>query len=442
MRTPSLNKRHLLEAGWIRQQCAEPITAKCSSCGSPLEYDASDPVTTEKDCWVCAARGIPVYTCSRCALPVDCPTVTGERSCESVAAFESGSAPAFKPEGEIWFYRPGASGKIRVSTVEDLRKLFASGTLKPLSRVCQMGGTDYVKASEHPAFADLFGAAALPRAVVPPRIDSHRVTPPVPDPIRGGSDPSPLPPVPAPFEAEPPARPTLPETPPPASFSVWASLAFFLWGFISTGMSQIDASLGSNKLLIGGFATLTIVSAFWCFKIARGYVEASRKGGRVPLGYAVFSDSVVLRRWLFWSSVVFLAIFGMSLWRSSGAFVRLLLFASPISLPFIPGVRGALGSFALGCVFGFASLLAAAIPAGIASFFFAFDASKAFGPDATTKFAAIGGFEIVEPIPSVDTVRFVEWRHGDSFCQSSRLQPVLGGTARHRSSSDNLPRNA
>jgi hypothetical protein len=219
-------------------------------------------------------------------------------------------------------------------------------------------------------------------------------------------------------------------------------MAAFLWGFISTGVSQIDSNLGSNKLLIGGFATLTMVSAFWCFKIARSYVEASREGGRVPLGNVVFSDSVVLRKWLFWSSVVFLVIFGISCWGSSGAFVRILLFASPISLPFIPGVRGALGSFALGCVFGFAAFLAAAIPAGIASFFFAFDASKDSGPDATTKFAAIGGFQIVEPIPSVDTVRFVEWRHRETFRQSSRLQPVLGGTARHRSSSDNLPRNA
>ncbi len=289
---------------------------------------------------------------------MDCPTVTGERSCESVAAFESGSAPAFKPEGEIWFYRSGASGKIRVSTVEDLRELFASGTLKPLSRVCKMGGTDYVKASEHPAFADLFGAAAVSRAVVPPRMDSHRVPPSMPGPIRGGSDPSPLPPVPAPFEAEPPATPTLPETAHSGSFPVWASTTVFLWGFISSQI--VDSSLGSNDRLTLIFTGLACVSGAWCRKIARGYVAASRKGGRVPLGCAVFIDSVVLRRWLFWSSVVFLAIFGIAWWGSSGAFVRLLLFASPISLPFIPGVRGALGSFALGCVFGFAADFAVA----------------------------------------------------------------------------------
>jgi hypothetical protein len=400
MRAPSLNKRLLLEAGWIRAQCAEPITAKCASCGSPPKYDASDPVTTEKDCWVCTARGIPDYACSRCARPVDCPTLTGERSCESLAAFESGSSPAFKPEGEIWFYRPTATGKVRVSTGEDLRKLFATGILKPLSWVCQAGETGYVKASDHPVFGDLFGAAAVSPGVVPPRIDSRIFPPPIPAPSREGIAPSPLPPAPAPVKAEPPTEPAFPATPPPASFTVWVSLAVFLWGFISTGMSQIDPSLRSNRLLIGGFIILALVSAILCFKIARSYVGASRKGGRVSLGYPVFSDSVVLRRWLSWSSAAFLVIFGMSCWGSSGAFVRLLLFASPISLPFIPGVRGALGSFALGCVFGFAAFLLAAIPAGI-DLLFVFDASDPIVPEATTKISAIGGFQPLQGMESL-----------------------------------------
>jgi hypothetical protein len=409
MRAPSLNKRMLLEAGWVRQRCAEPISAKCASCGSPIESEASDLANTEKDCWVCAARGIPVYACSRCARSVDCLTAKGERACESLAAFEGGSVPAFKPEGEIWFYRPSASGKVRVTNGDGLRRLFASGGLKPASQVCQAGGAGYVNASDHPAFAELFGTAPVLRVASPPRRDGRGVPPGIPGTVRGGSDSTSPPPVPATVEPEPPAILSFPATPPPASFQIWASLAVFLWGFISTGLSHLDSSLRSKGMLIGGFAILAIVSAILCFKIARSYVGASRTGGRVPLGYPVFSDSVVLRTCLFWSSMLFLIVFGISQWGSSGNLTRLLLVVGPISLPFIPGVRGALGSFALGCVFGFASLLAAAIPAGIASFFFVFDASKTLVPDAPPKLAAIGGFQPDQAIPTEDATPSDRW---------------------------------
>jgi hypothetical protein len=414
MRAPALNKRLLLEAGWIRPQCAEPIAAKCARCGSLIDLTACDPSASEKECWVCAWKEVPTYECLKCACPLrepgaelsakcsscgspinlaacdpDTPqkhcwacsakeiptyeetsssssgcasTVFEMRECLSVTAYEGNRRAVFKPEGETWFYRTSGSGKIRLTTFDELLELFDAGKLRPTAVVCQEGEPGYVKVAEHPRFSSIFGKAAEHEKAVRPinPEPAAEVTPSTAPFAPGGSPPrpapTPVPPLPSPAAGQLP-------------FGVWASLGFFLWGFLGTGVERIGGWVPSSWLMIGGFTILAIVSTFCFLKVSAKYLRASLVGGRVPLGYPILTDSLVLQRWLACFSLALMVVFVVGRWESSGGFFRFFAVVAAISFPFLPLSRGALGSYALGYVTGFAAVLAAAIPAGIVSLF-------------------------------------------------------------------------
>lgn len=165
MPAPSLKKEMLLEADWLRELCSEAISASCPSCGSPIDLASGD--SSEKECWVCTWKGTPIYQCAKCSQP--CETSSGaERECQSVSAFESRAFVAFQPEGEVWFHKKSASGKIRCTTEADLLDALNSGELKPSTLVCNIGADSFEKANEHSQFSGILAPPEPPPTPILP----------------------------------------------------------------------------------------------------------------------------------------------------------------------------------------------------------------------------------------------------------------------------------
>jgi hypothetical protein len=167
MPAPSLKKDMLLEAGWLRELCSESISASCPSCGSPIDLASGDSSVAEKECWVCTWKGTPAYQCAKCSQPRESPC-EAERECKSVSAFESISLVAFQPEGDVWFHKKSASGKIRCTTEADLKDLLTSGDLKPTTLVCNIGGDSFEKANEHSKFSGILNSPEPPLVPILP----------------------------------------------------------------------------------------------------------------------------------------------------------------------------------------------------------------------------------------------------------------------------------
>jgi len=154
----------LLEAGWLRELCSEAISASCPSCGSPFELASGD--SSEKECWVCPWKGPPIYQCAKCSHP--CESSSGaERECQSVSAFESRAFVALQPEGEVWFHKKSASGKIRCTIEADLLDALHSGELKPSTLVCNLGADSFEKANEHSKFSGILAPPEPPPTPTP-----------------------------------------------------------------------------------------------------------------------------------------------------------------------------------------------------------------------------------------------------------------------------------
>ena len=149
----ALNKKMLLEAGWLRENCAECLSASCPDCGSPIDLRVGDPSIPEKECSVCLCKAIPVLQCSKCSQAVVSAMEGVERQCQSVYAYENGRGATFQPDGEVWFHRKTATGKILCTLENELRESLTSGALTPSTLVCPFGGDSFKKAMDHPSFS-------------------------------------------------------------------------------------------------------------------------------------------------------------------------------------------------------------------------------------------------------------------------------------------------
>ena len=177
----ALNKKMLLEAGWLRENCAECLSASCPDCGSPIDLRVGDPSIPERECSVCLCKAIPVLQCSKCSQAVVSAMEGVERQCQSVYAYENGRGATFQPDGEVWFHKKSASGKIRCTIEADLLEALTSGDLKPSILVCNLGEDSFEKANEHSKFSGKLAPSEPPLIpILPEPVPVPPVSVPIP----------------------------------------------------------------------------------------------------------------------------------------------------------------------------------------------------------------------------------------------------------------------
>jgi serine/threonine protein kinase len=148
-----------------------------------------------------------------------------------------------------------------------------------------------------------------------------------------------------------------------------ASTVLFLTGFIFVGCIAFSNWL---QLIFAFF--LCVYASILTFDISRKYIEANKTGTTASYPYRFLPNSEALKRWLFWAACTLLFVLTFKLWNQppglTTGLMRLFLTGATIGLPFAPVFRGAIGAVGLGIIGGIASLIVAAIPAGIISYLF------------------------------------------------------------------------
>ena len=430
MPAPSLKKEMLLEAGWLRELCSEAISASCPSCGSPIDLASGDSSVAEKECRVCSWKGTPIYQCGKCSHP--CESSRGaERECQSVSAFESRAFVAFQPEGEVWFHKKSASGKIRCTIEADLLDALTSGDLKPSILVCNLGADSFEKANEHSKFSGVFAPSEPPLIPILPE-----PVPPISVPIpviarktrvaiawaavfgpvgllyiswklsvgtlflhsivcailgwptwavvtfwhivptliaycktRDGMSFTGFPAlVMNDLRAITSVFPII-EKFALSSVGAWISGAIFLSGFLFGGSMKMGQWMGnSNWVAIGLFYILCFCITTISINISKKYIQSIKTGHDAYFPYPFLTSSGVLKNWLPWAALGILIFMTCGLWEQNAGLMRLVFIGLTIGLPFTPILKGGIGSFAFGCVGGLISLLISGITAGVISF--------------------------------------------------------------------------
>jgi hypothetical protein len=132
-------KAALFEAGYLKQQCSEPIHYQCSEDGGDVERDGQNQLV----CTICFKVIQPILRCGRCkeALVLGSTGIEGreERTCLSAQAYDKSDGnllPAFAPLDEIlWAFRTSAHSLIQIASETTLRNTFTSGVLPDTTEV-------------------------------------------------------------------------------------------------------------------------------------------------------------------------------------------------------------------------------------------------------------------------------------------------------------------
>jgi uncharacterized membrane protein len=113
----------LLQAGFLRLTCEEPLELECGNCGTPLQV--GDGV-----CLVCGPSGLPRAKCGRCQQVVS-GTAAGKRACLSVRAYENDPTrgAAFAPDEGLWEIAARGGDPPQVLRDAELRRRVATGAL-------------------------------------------------------------------------------------------------------------------------------------------------------------------------------------------------------------------------------------------------------------------------------------------------------------------------
>jgi hypothetical protein len=427
MPAPSLKKEMLLEAGWLRELCSEAMSASCPSCGSPIDLASGDSSVAEKECWVCTWKGTPIYQCAKCSQP--CESLSGaERECQSVSAFENRALVAFQPEGEVWFHKKSASGKIRCTLEANLLDALTSGELKPTTLVCNHGADSFEKANEHSKFSGILAPSEPPPIPILPTATPE--PPPLPElghsPVQNNFVAILLALIFGPVgllyiswkvsfvtlllhitacwmlgwpkwavitfwhivpfllaywitrritSASDLIRGIIQDTLScyriactiaMSSAGAFASAAIFLSGFLYAGQLLKN----SSWITIFLFSIFCIYCTVLSFRIAKKYTESLTTGSTVYFPYPLLECSDSLKNWLRWLAVGTMGYMTLLNWEQNPGLPRLALIAATISVPFIPVFRSAAGTFAFGALAGLASLLISAIASGLVFFIY------------------------------------------------------------------------
>jgi hypothetical protein len=148
------------------------------------------------------------------------------------------------------------------------------------------------------------------------------------------------------------------------SVGFWSALGalgttgIFLGGYVFGGSLKLATWLAdSNYAAVSVYGLLALVGLFVMFGSARDYTCDWLKNG----------DVREVKLLVYWSAVLLILFLTWRSWNSTEGPVRLALIAAAFGLPFVPLLRGAIGSFALGIAGGLLSLLASYIAGGILS---------------------------------------------------------------------------
>jgi len=148
------------------------------------------------------------------------------------------------------------------------------------------------------------------------------------------------------------------------SVGFWSALGalgttgIFLGGYVFGGSLKLATWLAdSNYAAVSVYGLLALVGLFVMFGSARDYTRDWLKNG----------DVREVKLLVYWSAVLLILFLTWRSWNSTEGPVRLALIAAAFGLPFVPLLRGAIGSFALGIAGGLLSLLASYIAGGILS---------------------------------------------------------------------------
>lgn len=238
MLMPAFPEAALIEAGFLRRRCSEPVSFECPTCGTVLpdvapsalvdlnsatrdELDRllrigdvlleriiqhrpfnsvedlkevkgitdslfkrleflvsvrTKDTVQEKICPVCMMPvPMPVIRCNRCKEPLHAELGDGERDCLSVQAFQvSGRVPAFAPEEPLWAYRSDPSAPVKVAAESELRRQFRARELDDSILVQGQFQADFIRASSCQEFRDV----ARPRPAPPPHSSPPAALPP------------------------------------------------------------------------------------------------------------------------------------------------------------------------------------------------------------------------------------------------------------------------
>lgn len=138
-----------------------------------------------------------------------------------------------------------------------------------------------------------------------------------------------------------------------------ASTGIFFSGFVLAGFFRIPLWLdSSNHTAVAIFAVLLLFCVFFLFSIARDYCSSWLKNGYVDDDF---------KRIIFWAAVVLMLFLTWLCWGLLEGPARFALLGAAIGLPFVPLLRGAIGSFAVGIAGGLISLVVSYIFGGVLS---------------------------------------------------------------------------
>jgi hypothetical protein len=138
-----------------------------------------------------------------------------------------------------------------------------------------------------------------------------------------------------------------------------AATALFLSGFVLSGFLKLPLWMNSaNYTAVAAFAVLLLLCVFFLFSIARDYCSGWLRNGYVDDDF---------KRIIYWAAVVLMLFLTWRSWSSLEGPVRFALIAASFGLPFVPLLRGAIGSFAVGVAGGLISLIISYIAGGILS---------------------------------------------------------------------------
>lgn len=136
----------LIQAGFLRERCAEPEEFSCGVCGSRIEgSSATCPVCFQPN------ENRP-GRCLRCQQQVSTSAISdpdGLRECSSVASWKAGDLPAFAPQLEpIWLTSRDAG--LQAVTEEGLLAQILSGEVDGSVGVARLGETAMRRVDLHP----------------------------------------------------------------------------------------------------------------------------------------------------------------------------------------------------------------------------------------------------------------------------------------------------
>lgn len=133
----------------------------------------------------------------------------------------------------------------------------------------------------------------------------------------------------------------------------------FIAGFILAGFLKLPLWMNSaNYAAVAAFAALFLFCVFSIFSISKSYCNDWLKNGFVEDEF----------KWIiYWAAVVLMLFLTWRSWGSLEGPARFALLGAAFGLPFVPLLRGAIGSFAIGVAGGLISLIVSYLAGGILS---------------------------------------------------------------------------